>query len=611
MPLSSLSLNRAAGTAAAARRARGLPSRLLPSPPPCWRWPGAPRPPTLPTQDRRVRRCRRRDRFPHRRRDRRRGCRRRRRRDRAGRPDAAAGQPGARRRTPARPRRQRCRRGRSRRSATAQGLRPFADVIKDATEAKRPVHALEEGRPGLARDRARAVRQALLPHVEPQPGHRREAHLRRHDDLPRGHHAGRRVPPQVGTLVQLIAKNTKYTAKPGTPEARAVAAGFSDSLLATVAVVSQPHPERKSILIDANALFVADLPGGGDHAGARVPPAVRVRRAQFVARSRPRTAGPGDLRGDRALRAARGRCTPAPCRARRCRRRCRRCPTRCRTCAACSSASTTRWRSCPTTPMRPRVADERIGYFTTERFDFTSDVPRVPVSATSPLASGKEGSGRGAVRAEAADRVLARPHDSARRTASRSARASSSGTRRSSASATRMRSASRSQPDDADFDTSDVRPRVGALADGGEDVVRCHRPVGRRPAHGRDPRRRHRHRREQRARGAQPARRVPCRPQRGGRTRRAGPRRRASATYDDSATGEAVFGLSLLEARGELDPDSPDVERFVAAFLKDMTMHEVGHTLGLRHNFRASTVVHRGAARRPRVHARRTASPAR
>ena len=48
-----------------------------------------------------------------------------------------------------------------------------------------------------------------------------------------------------GSLVQLVAKNTKYTAEPGTPEARAVAAGFSDSLLAAAPVVSQAHPDRK------------------------------------------------------------------------------------------------------------------------------------------------------------------------------------------------------------------------------------------------------------------------------------------------------------------------------------------------------------------------------
>ncbi|HET6802925.1 MAG TPA: DUF5118 domain-containing protein, partial [Casimicrobiaceae bacterium] len=64
-----------------------------------------------------------------------------------------------------------------------------------------------------------------------------------------------------GQTVQLIAKNVKYTAKAGTPEARAVAAGFSDSLLSVAPIASQPHPERKSVLIEANALLLADIPG--------------------------------------------------------------------------------------------------------------------------------------------------------------------------------------------------------------------------------------------------------------------------------------------------------------------------------------------------------------
>lgn len=59
----------------------------------------------------------------------------------------------------------------------------------------------------------------------------------------------------------------------------------------------------------------------------------------------------------------------------------------------------------------------------------------------------------------------------------------------------------------------------------------------------------------------------------------------------EHASREMGFALSLLEARGELDPDSPQAEQLVFDFLKDVTMHEVGHTLGLRHNFRASTAV--------------------
>jgi hypothetical protein len=44
-----------------------------------------------------------------------------------------------------------------------------------------------------------------------------------------------------------------------------------------------------------------------------------------------------------------------------------------------------------------------------------------------------------------------------------------------------------------------------------------------------------------------------------------------------------------LMARGDISPGEPVPEEFVGAFLKFVTMHEVGHTLGLRHNFRGST----------------------
>jgi hypothetical protein len=60
--------------------------------------------------------------------------------------------------------------------------------------------------------------------------------------------------------------------------------------------------------------------------------------------------------------------------------------------------------------------------------------------------------------------------------------------------------------------------------------------------------------------------------------------------YADGAAQEAGFALDLLEARGTIAPDSADVDEFVSAYLKDVMMHEVGHTLGLAHNFRASTV---------------------
>ena len=63
-----------------------------------------------------------------------------------------------------------------------------------------------------------------------------------------------------------------------------------------------------------------------------------------------------------------------------------------------------------------------------------------------------------------------------------------------------------------------------------------------------------------------------------------------ACTFATDALAEVEFGLDLLVARGEMAPDGPDAEAFVLASLKEVTMHEVGHTLGLRHNFRASTV---------------------
>jgi hypothetical protein len=56
----------------------------------------------------------------------------------------------------------------------------------------------------------------------------------------------------------------------------------------------------------------------------------------------------------------------------------------------------------------------------------------------------------------------------------------------------------------------------------------------------------------------------------------------------EQAADQLSYALDVLAARGDLDPDSPEAQAFVLAYLKDVTMHEVGHTLGLRHNFRAS-----------------------
>jgi hypothetical protein len=53
---------------------------------------------------------------------------------------------------------------------------------------------------------------------------------------------------------------------------------------------------------------------------------------------------------------------------------------------------------------------------------------------------------------------------------------------------------------------------------------------------------------------------------------------------------EAAFGLDVLTTRGFIDPSSKEFQEYVNDGITDLVSHEVGHTLGFRHNFRASTV---------------------
>jgi Met-zincin/Domain of unknown function (DUF5117) len=52
------------------------------------------------------------------------------------------------------------------------------------------------------------------------------------------------------------------------------------------------------------------------------------------------------------------------------------------------------------------------------------------------------------------------------------------------------------------------------------------------------------------------------------------------------AAEQAGFGWNILQARGVVDPEAE--KRYLDGFITYVTMHEVGHTLGLRHNFKAS-----------------------
>jgi hypothetical protein len=53
---------------------------------------------------------------------------------------------------------------------------------------------------------------------------------------------------------------------------------------------------------------------------------------------------------------------------------------------------------------------------------------------------------------------------------------------------------------------------------------------------------------------------------------------------------QASFGIGIAAARGLFDPESPEGKAYLDAYLEGLVCHEVGHTLGLRHNFKSSVI---------------------
>src|SRR5215471_17597976 len=388
---------------------------------------------------------------------------------------------------------------------------------------------------------------------------------------------------RVGNNVQLLAKNEEFFASAGKPQERAVAAAFTDSLLGSAAVASQPHPERKSILIDANALLLADIPGGNGFLErtyrqsysfdarnssiqtSRATPdldAFEVSAHYALARANPPPTTPGMSPYTQP-------------------------PATVPDIRSLFLGFYYNFAKLPDVPMHPRMADDRIGYFMTTRYDFADDTkltPRVNYinrwrlekkDPTAELSEPKQPI------VFWLDRNIPEKY--------RPTIVASVLEWNKAFEKIGFKNAieAKIQPDDADFDTLDARhasirwmttarplfggigpsqvdPRTGEIldADIGIDPVRL---------------RNRRYQRVERVRDPSTIPELLAHPE-------------MLCQRADFAAQEMDFALDVLEARGEIDPDSPEAEQFVLDDLKDVVMHEVGHTLGLRHNFRASTV---------------------
>ena len=227
-------------------------------------------------------------------------------------------------------------------------------------------------------------------------GHRR-ARLLRRPDGPYGSTAAadRRVPARAQPGAADLARNVELHRQAGTPEARAVEAGFSPSLLASAAVASQPHPERKSVLVEANTLFLADMLGIGMDLQRTYRQGYAFDRAQLGDHRRARqarrscvleVARPLRHRHDRGAAARRAARRAAAVDAAVAARRAQHVPRRC----------TTRWPRCRTQPMRGaqgRPARRLLRRPAVQ--DFSDDLARTPrVALRQPLAPREEGSRR-------------------------------------------------------------------------------------------------------------------------------------------------------------------------------------------------------------------------
>jgi hypothetical protein len=395
---------------------------------------------------------------------------------------------------------------------------------------------------------------------------------------------------KIGNQVQLIARNTEFFAKEGTPQAQFVSESFSDSLIASAALAAQPHPETKAIVIEAGALLFADIPGYLTRleTAFRMPFALDKANTSISAASAaehmttiqvnahfsvPKLNAP-PLTPPPTPTPPPPKATPDP--------------------RSLFAGFQYNFARLPAEPMRARPADERVGYFTTSRVDYTDDVaakPRIeiverwrlekkdPAAAVSepkePITYWLDKNIPEKYRKAVADGIL-EWNKAFEKAGFRNALVVKQQAATDTFDTMEARHASVRWFTGADvgfaIGPSHVDPRSGEILDadigmsdvfarGARRVVAedLGRPVLFDPneAYVSDPLRAH--------------------------------KGFLACNYGNAAAQELHFAMDLLEARG-IAMDGPEAETLAQAYVKDVIMHEVGHTLGLRHNFRASTI---------------------
>ena len=378
---------------------------------------------------------------------------------------------------------------------------------------------------------------------------------------------------KTGNQLQLVAKHTENFAEEGTPQAAFVKEGFADSLIASAAV-TQGNTNGK-ILVEANSLLFTDIPGYQERLAHTydTPFALDVKNTSFTAVDN------SDEQTSFGVQAHYQGPAVAP--------KTGRLPSTTPEGKSLLAEFRYNFLKLPETPMQPRLADDRIGHFVTTRKDYTGDEgdgrvryvnrwrlekadPAAPMSApvkpiTYWVASDvpekyRQSVKEGILEWNKAFEKIGFKNAIEVRQQTENDKFDTLDARHASVrwyTAADVGSAvGPSQVDprsgeilDADIRMADVFGRsaqqffidnvAGTKSQETEHVHEHHNHEG------------HEH-----------------------------------CSYLAHAGGEQMFAQSLLEARG----DAETAEKLANAYVKDVVMHEVGHTLGLRHNFKGSLI---------------------
>jgi hypothetical protein len=389
---------------------------------------------------------------------------------------------------------------------------------------------------------------------------------------------------RVGNQVQLLALNAAYFAQPDVPAQAAVKSAYSPSLLGSTPVASAPHPTRGSVLVDAQALFVTDMPGIAMllNRAFRQNYAHDARNSSITAIQVQPHATTIEVTNHYATPSLSSATPGAPLQP--------GAPATVPDARSLFIGVAYDLSRLPQQPMSTRTADQRVGYFTTTVSDFSRDLDRRPrkffinhwrlepktpeakesaqADATAPadpvepivfwLDRSIPVEYRQAITDGALEWNKAFERAGWRNVVQVRQQPADSTVDAATLGRASIRWMTNSNPSFGAIGPSHVDPRSG-------EILRAHIAIE-----------------SLSSRAIRSLRSQILAPQ----AHEDGASQRCE--QGDLAAEQLGYALDTLSAHGGLDPDDPQVQRFVLAYLKDTTMHEVGHALGLRHNFRAS-----------------------